>query len=48
MPDDSAHMRRFDDERTQRNAIDREYGSPTPFGWGPAEPEDVSVTELLP
>lgn len=45
---DGAHMRRFDDERTQRNAIDREYGSPTPFGWGPAEPEDVSVTELLP
>lgn len=44
---DAAHMKRFDDERTQRNAVDREYGAPTPFGWGPAAPEDVNVTKLL-
>jgi hypothetical protein len=40
-------MKRFNDERTQRNAIDREYGAPTPFSWGPAQPEDVSVSKLL-
>jgi hypothetical protein len=43
----AAHMKRFNDERTQRNAIDREYGAPTPFSWGPAQPEDVSVSKLL-
>ncbi|MBS2013074.1 MAG: hypothetical protein JST00_09315 [Deltaproteobacteria bacterium] len=42
-----AHLQRFEDERTQRNAVDREYGAPTPFGWGPPVPEDVNVTKLL-
>jgi hypothetical protein len=45
---DAAHMQRFNDERTQRNAIDREYGNPTPFSFGPGQPEDVNVTEVLP
>jgi hypothetical protein len=45
---DAAHMQRFEDERHQRNAIDREYGAPTPFSFGPEQPEDVSVSELLP
>ncbi len=44
---DADHMKRYADERTQRNAIDREYGAPTPFGWGPATPEDVNVTKWL-
>jgi hypothetical protein len=44
---DSAHKQRFDDERRQRNAIDREYGSPTPFSFGPDQPENVNVSELL-
>lgn len=44
---DEAHLKRFDDERTQRNAVDRENGAPTPFGWGPSTPPDVNVTKLL-
>lgn len=44
---DQAHMQRFADERKQRNAIDREYGNPTPFSWGPETPEDVNVSKLL-
>ena len=44
---DALHIKRFDDERTQRNAIDREYGAPTPFGWGPGAAEDVNVTRFL-
>ena len=44
---DAAHTKRFDDEKTQRNAIDREYGAPTPFGWGPATAPDVNVTNYL-
>lgn len=43
----AAHMQRFADERKQRNAIDREYGAPTPFSWGPEQPEDVNVSKLL-
>jgi hypothetical protein len=34
-------------ESSLRNAIDREYGSPTPLGWGPASPSDVNVPSLL-
>jgi hypothetical protein len=44
---DSAHKQRFADERRQRNAIDREYGAPTPFTFGPEVPEDVSLSKVL-
>src|SRR5262249_42949441 len=44
---DAAHKQRFADERRQRNAIDREYGSPTPFSFGPDQPENVSLSEIL-
>ncbi len=42
-----AHLRRFADERRQRNSIDREYGANTPFAWGPETPRDVNITQLL-
>jgi hypothetical protein len=44
---DAAHKQRYEDERRQRNAIDREYGSPTPFSFGPEQPENVSLSEIL-
>jgi hypothetical protein len=34
-------------EATLRNAIDREYGLPTPIGWGPHTPEPINVRVLL-
>ncbi len=37
----------FQKEDTLRNAIDREYGSPTPLGWGPRNPEPINVRRLL-
>lgn len=42
------HVKRFNDEKTMRNIIDRPAaGTPTPIGTGPAEPEDVDVKALL-
>jgi hypothetical protein len=40
-------IRWYKDEATMRNAIDREYGSPTPVGWGPQNPEPINVRVLL-
>jgi hypothetical protein len=43
-----AHKKRFDDERTLRNIIERPAaGTPTPFGFGPVTPEDVDVVKAL-
>jgi hypothetical protein len=39
--------KRYSDERRQRNAIDREYGNPTPFTFGPETPEEISVSKLV-
>jgi hypothetical protein len=43
-----AHVKRFKDEKSLRNIIDRPpQGTPTPLGMGPAEHEDVDVVALL-
>jgi hypothetical protein len=34
-------------ENTLRNAIDREYGAPTPIGWGPQTGEPINVRRVL-
>jgi hypothetical protein len=43
-----AHVKRFNDEKSLRNIVDRlPAGTPTPIGTGPAEPEDIDVLALL-
>jgi hypothetical protein len=42
------HVKRFNDEKSMRNIIDRPPpGTLTPIGYGPAEHEDVDVPALL-
>ena len=44
----SNHVRRFVDETTLRNIIDRQAaGTPTPIGFGPPTHDDVGVPALL-
>ncbi len=37
----------YNKEMSLRYAIDRQYGAPTPLGWGPSQRPDIHVPNLL-